>query len=248
MQDAGCRMQDVQCTMYDVRITNNQQPITNSQQPITNSQQPITSHGFRFSMYLCYMCMESIKTSIARVISLNESDWKIFSSHLKTRILAKHGHFLSEGQVCSSVAFVCSGTLVYYKLLKSGEEATTDFAFPGDWVTNNSSRLSQTPSRLNIKAIEDCELITISQADLEKCYLKIPSLERLGRILIEQAYVRIALQSIDLQTLSASQRYQKLLKEHPDIIQSIPLYHIASYLGIAPKSLSRIRREKIPVE
>jgi CRP-like cAMP-binding protein len=146
------------------------------------------------------------------------------------------------------VAFVNRGTLVYYKRLKNGDEAATDFAFAGDWVTNNHSRLSREPSLIGIKAIESCELLVISQENLEQCYLQIPAMERLGRILVEQAFVKIARQSIDLQTLSASQRYHKLLREHPEIIRKIPQYHIASYLGIAPKSLSRIRGEVLSGE
>lgn len=194
------------------------------------------------------MGLDMLVKSAGSVISLSESEWNILAAHLDEKLLRRNDHLLREGQVCSSVAFVCKGTLVYYKLMKSGEEATTDFAFEGDWVTNNSSRLSRSPSLISIKAIEDSELLLISQENLEKCYQLVPRLERLGRILIEQAFVKIALQSIDLQTLTASKRYQKLIKEHPGIIQKIPLYHIASYLGIAPKSLSRIRREKFSEE
>jgi CRP-like cAMP-binding protein len=74
-------------------------------------------------------------------------------------------------------------------------------------------------------------------------YLRIPKLERLGRILMEQAYLKIARQSIDLQVLTARERYEGMLRNYPEIFQRVPLYHIANYLGIAPKSLSRIRKE-----
>lgn len=68
-----------------------------------------------------------------------------------------------------------------------------------------------------------------------------PKLERFGRILMEQAFVKLVQLSIDLQILPAKEQYQKLLKNYPEIFQRLPLYHIANYLGIAPKSLSRIR-------
>jgi len=184
--------------------------------------------------------------SVDPVVSLSESEKEILSGYFSSLVLAKNDHYLREGSFCRSVAFVCKGTLAYYKRLKSGDEATTDFAFAGDWATDNRSRLSNTPSLINIKALSTAELLVITQENLEKCYRLIPKTERQGRILIEQAFVRIAMQSIDLQTLSASQRYQKLVQEHPEIVQQVPLYHIASYLGIAPKSLSRIRREKSP--
>jgi CRP-like cAMP-binding protein len=127
--------------------------------------------------------------------------------------------------------------------MDSGNEITTDFAFEGDWVTVNVSRLNNSPSLINIKAIEYSELFVIKQQDLLGLYLQIPKLERLGRILIEQAYLKIVQHSLDLQTLSSKDRYENLLHKYPEIFQKIPLYHIANYLGIAPKSLSRIRSE-----
>ncbi|MBN2660313.1 MAG: Crp/Fnr family transcriptional regulator, partial [Tannerellaceae bacterium] len=97
------------------------------------------------------------------------------------------------------------------------------------------------PSHLNIKAIENSDLLVIKQKDLLDLYDRIPKLEKLGRLLMEHAYVKLVQLSIDLQTLSATDRYLKLLGDYPEIINKVPLYHIANYLGIAPKSLSRIR-------
>lgn len=154
----------------------------------------------------------------------------------------KNDLFLAEGQVCRSVGIVTKGILIYYKLSDTGKEITTDFAFAGDWVTDNRSRLNNSPSFLNIKAIEDAELLVITNENLNTCYQQIPKVEKLGRVLMEKAFVKIAQQSIDLQTLSATERYEKLLQEYPEIFQKVPLYHIANYLGIAPKSLSRIRK------
>lgn len=164
------------------------------------------------------------------------------SEHIKVVPLVKNGLFLKEGEVCTSIAFVNKGVLIYYKTLDNGDEVTTDFAFEGEWVTNNLSRLNVIPSHLNIKAMEDAELLVINHADLQNLYVSFPRLERLGRILMEQAYIRLVQLSIDLQTLSATERYIKLLHTYPEILQRVPLYHIANYLGIAPKSLSRIRK------
>lgn len=78
---------------------------------------------------------------------------------------------------------------------------------------------------------------------MESLYLNFPKMERIGRLLIEQAFVRIVRQTLDLQITDAKDRYIKLIEESPEILQKVPLYHIANYLGIAPKSLSRIRSE-----
>ncbi len=188
------------------------------------------------------MNTDLIKKSINSIVSLNDIEWNQLFELIEVKILRKNNCFLTEGQICSSLAFVNRGALVYYKLLDTGKETTTDFAFTGDWVTDNQSRLNNSPSLINIKAIEESELLILSSENLNKCYVRIPKLEKVGRILIESAFVKIARQSIDLQTLSAGQRYEKLLHEYPEIFQKIPLYHIANYLGIAPKSLSRIRK------
>ena len=105
------------------------------------------------------------------------------------------------------------------------------------------SRLINSPSLINIKAIEDSEILVIKQKDLNAIYFKIPKIERLGRILTEQAFIKFVEQTIDFQTLTAKDRYENLLKCHPEIFRRVQLYHIANYLGIAPKSLSRIRKE-----
>lgn len=184
-----------------------------------------------------------IKNSVDSVVSLTEKEFTLFINSFEFITLYKNEFFLKEGQVCNFIGFVNFGVLIYFKSLDNGNEVTTDFSFDGDWVTNNLSRLNNNPSLINIKAIEDSELLVIKQSVLSDLYIKIPKLERMGRILTEQAFIKIVQQSIDLQILTAKERYEKLLNSYPEIFQKVQLYHIANYLGIAPKSLSRIRKE-----
>jgi len=184
-----------------------------------------------------------IKSNIDPIVSLTDEELMLLCNSLELRILNKNDFFLEEGQICNNIGLINWGTMIYFKTMDNGNEITTDFAFDGDWITNNLSRLNNTPSLINIKAIETCELWVIKQQDLSDLYTKIPKIERLGRILIEQAYLKIVQQSIGLQVLSAKERYINLLNKFPEIFQRVPLYHIANYLGIAPKSLSRVRSE-----
>jgi len=184
-----------------------------------------------------------IKRNIDSIISLTDEELIVLSDSFEVKTLNKNEFFLAEGQICNSIGFVNYGVLIYFKSMDEGNEVTTDFAFDGDWVTNNLSRLNNSPALINIKAIDDSELLVLKQPVLEDLYIKIPKIERLGRILIEQSYLKIVQQSIDLQVLSATERYERLLMKHSDIFQKVQLYHIANYLGIAPKSLSRIRKE-----
>lgn len=187
--------------------------------------------------------VSKLNKHIQSVVSLTAEELQAFTDAFERKILEKNELFLEEGAVCDFIGFVVQGAMIYFKTLDNGTEVTIDFAFEGDWVTNNLSRLNDWPSQIGVKAIEPSEVYVLKQSVLADLYLKIPQIERLGRILMEQAYLKIVSQSIDLQVLSASERYARLLNRYPEIFQKVPLYHIANYLGIAPKSLSRIRKE-----
>ncbi|MNS04180.1 fumarate/nitrate reduction transcriptional regulator [compost metagenome] len=180
---------------------------------------------------------------ITPIVSLNNHETDSFISCLAVKHLEKNQHFLQEGNICDAIGFINYGTMIYYKTSEKGDEITIDFAFEGDWITDNFSRLKQAPSLINIKAIENTELLVLKNDKLTALYDEMPKLEKLGRILTEQAFLRITQLSIDLQVLSAKERYIKLLQQYPTVFQKISLYHITNYLGIAPKSLSRIRNE-----
>jgi CRP-like cAMP-binding protein len=187
--------------------------------------------------------IQRIEKSIAQIISLTDEELSTFCSAFEYKYLRKNEFFLKEGQVCDFIGLLASGVVIYIKTLENGDEVTIHFAFEGDWVNNNLSRLSNSPSTISIKAIEDSEIQIIKQSAIADLYLKIPKIERLGRVLTEQAFIRFVEQTIEFQTLTAKERYENLLKIHPSIFKRVQLYHIANYLGIAPKSLSRIRKE-----
>lgn len=190
------------------------------------------------------MLNEPFTSAIHQLISLSENERAILSSYIEVKTFTKGELLLRQDEVCKFIYFVISGTVIYYQLTDNGEECTTDFAFDGEWVTDNRSRITQTPSHINIKAWDTTQVIVIKQSDLDTLFSKIPSLERVMRLSIEKAYVKLAQWSIDLQTLSAEELYRKLVATSPQVFQRLPLYHIANYLGIAPKSLSRIRNKK----
>ena len=190
------------------------------------------------------MNLELIKQSFNRLVVLSEEEWLVVLSHMQFKTYLKGEMLLRHDEVCKSISYLLKGSVIYYQQNEKGDEITTDFAFEGEWVTDNRSRISQTPSHQYIRAWEDTLTATIQQDELEILFREVPSIERAGRLLIEQAYVKIAQLSIDLQILSAEERYQKLIAESPQAFQRLPLYHIANYLGIAPKSLSRIRNKK----
>jgi len=186
---------------------------------------------------------QEIKNHIDKIVALTDAEFSLFINSAEYKKYKKNDFFLRAGNICNYIGFLVCGTMIYMKPNDSGDEITTDFAFEGDWVNSIVSRLTNSPSALSIKAIEDSEILVLKQEDLNKLYFQVPKIERLGRKLTETAFLRFVEQNIDFQMLSAKERYENLLRKHPEIFKKVQLYHIANYLGIAPKSLSRIRKE-----
>lgn len=189
------------------------------------------------------MNFSKIIETINSIVKIDEKDLEKLFQVFEMKTLKKNDHFLKDGQICTSIAYVNSGLLLYYKLLEDGNEIALDFGFENDFVTDNQSRINNLPSIMNIKAIENSEILILSNENLSKLFGQVPEIETLYRMLLEQSYMKLVKHTMDLQVLSAKDRYLSLINKHPEILQKVPLYHISNYLGIAPKSLSRIRNE-----
>ncbi len=154
----------------------------------------------------------------------------------------KKGEYLSrEGQVCTKLMIVESGILrSFYN--KDAEQLTTYFNIEGTIATALRSYLKEVPAHENIQALTDVELFYIEKKDMNKLYDEIPSWNKIGRLLMEILYVKMEERSISLQHDSAKERYINFLTEFPNVVNRIPLQYIASFLGITPETLSRIRK------
>lgn len=149
----------------------------------------------------------------------------------------------SIGHTCKTIYFVEKGIVrIYY--FKDGIDITESFEFENAFVARAESLFTGKPSNKAIQAIEDTTLIAIDSNKLFKLFDKHPDLERLFRKIIEQSYVNTVNRLESLQFHTAEERYKSLLKESPTILKRVPLKLIASYLGITPVSLSRIRAQK----
>ncbi|MGZ3873032.1 MAG: Crp/Fnr family transcriptional regulator, partial [Mucilaginibacter sp.] len=155
--------------------------------------------------------------------------------------IKKGDFFLADGQVCKHAGFIVKGLVRYY-INHDGEEKTYEFGQENNFVCNYESFLPQTPSTKIIQALEDCEILQISYTDLQVFYRSVSGGERFGRLVIEQVFVQLLRALGSLYTDLPDVLYKKLLKEHPDLLQRVSQYHIASYVGVKPQSLSRIRK------
>ncbi len=177
---------------------------------------------------------------IEKTVSIDEGEKEFVAELFHEKKFVKGEYFLKEGDVCRYVGFMISGVMRYY-INDDGEEKTYGFAKESDFVCNNESFLPQQPSRQIIQALEDCTLLVIGYNDLQKFYTSFKNGERFGRMVIEQVFVKTLQGLNSFYTDSPELRYEKFVKEYPDLLQRIPQYYIASYVGVKPQSLSRIR-------
>jgi CRP-like cAMP-binding protein len=152
---------------------------------------------------------------------------------------------LEEGQVCRHLFFIEKGLVRYY-LSNNGEEQTNYFNKEGEWVCDYPSFLPKVPTTVNIQTLENTIAWVISHDDLQKFYQEVRHGERFGRLGIEQVFINVIRQVTSLYTDKPQVRYQKFMQAYFDIAQRIPQYYIASYVGVKPQSLSRIRKRLVP--
>jgi CRP-like cAMP-binding protein len=157
--------------------------------------------------------------------------------------LRKRQYLLQAGDVCRHFAFVSRGCLRQYSLDELGKEHILRFAIEGGWITDDVSLQTHEPAASNIDALEESELLLIDRASQEKLVAAVPKWGEYLRRELENAIKDALVRITDFVSVSSEDRYINFLKTYPDLSQRIPLHQIASYLGITPQSLSRIRRE-----
>lgn len=177
-------------------------------------------------------------------VDITEQEEEIILSAFEQTSVKKKKDLLVPGEVCKYVYFVTKGGLRSYFVDSKGVEHIYQIRLDNSWISDLESFFSQRPSKYYIEAMEDTQMLRISHEQLEQLYHEVPKLERYFRILFQKAYIN-ALERLNATMWeSAVERYNDMLKEHSDIFQRVPLTYIASYLGITPESLSRIRKKK----
>ena len=166
-------------------------------------------------------------------------------SKLKTKKLRKRQYFLQEGDVCKYQGFVIKGCLRSYEIDAKGIEHIVQFCPEDWWISDIYSFYTEEPSKNNIDALEDTELLIFDKNSLEDLYKEIPKLERYFRLLMQNSLISLSRRVLSSMSKSATERYCDFIERYPQIEQRVPNHQIASYLGIKPESLSRIRRKYI---
>ena len=176
-------------------------------------------------------------------IQLTEEEKQLCKSFFTPKKLRKRQYILQEGDVCKYTAFVEKGMLRMYTINDKGSEHIIQFAFEGWWMADQFSFITGEPAIYNIDALEDCELLLLSKQAEEQLLQKIPKFERYFRILLQNSLIATQRRLISSISQTAEERYNQLLETCPTIPQRVPQHMMASFLGITPETLSRIRRQ-----
>lgn len=174
---------------------------------------------------------------------LPEEEFREFSSLIFEKTFEKKSCLVEEGKDCNYIYFIDQGACYSYKTDKDGEKQVVQFAIEGYWISDLYSFLSHRKAIYSIEALETTRTYALNRDHFQKACDRLPCFERFHRILVQNAYVAIQYRLAQALSEDAETRYLEFSKQYPHFIQRIPQYLIASYLGIKPQSLSRIRKE-----
>lgn len=176
-------------------------------------------------------------------VPLTEEEEAFFKIYLTPKKLRKKQYLLQEGDVCKFIAFVEKGALRSYTLDEKGDEHIIQFALEGWTIADLYSFLTGEPATYTIDALEDSELVLLSKSAHEELLKKIPKYETYMRTQLTGAYIAMQRRLTSTISLSLEERYAALTATYPDIVQRVPQHMIASYMGLTPETLSRVRKK-----
>jgi len=186
---------------------------------------------------------ELLLQSIEEKISISKEEFDFCKTLFIPKKLRKKQYLLQEGDVCRYTAFVEKGKLRTFTVDEKGNEPILQFSMEGWWIADLYSFLTEEPSMYNIEALEECELLLITKENWEILLAKVPAFERYFRLLIQNNLIATQRRLMSSLSESAEEKYTKLINNFPGCIQRVPQHMIASYLGITPETLSRIRAQ-----
>ena len=184
--------------------------------------------------------MNQLIFNIQRTFKATEEELSALKSAMKEEQLNRNGVFLKSGEVCKRLAFISEGSMrLFYD--SPDKEVCNDFFFENSMVGSLSSFLSQTPSLVNIAAIENCKFYVLRRDDVMDLISKHELLKKMADIIVQEQLLRAEKRESALLRVNPEERFKNLMEEHPKIFKRIPLRYVASYLGITPETLSRYR-------
>src|SRR5690606_33520562 len=184
----------------------------------------------------------AINDYVNRCGVFSPEDITVFNSLLKPTDIKKKQLLLREGEICNFEAYIVSGCLRTFYIDENGSEVILQFSVEDWWVSDIGSFHDLTPSLLYIEAVEDSKLLTLNPSTKEELLARLPQFERVFRLMIQRHLSALEHRLIRTIAQTAEQRYVEFVRQYPKIALRVPQHYIASYLGMTPEFLSKIRR------
>ncbi|MDR6781891.1 CRP-like cAMP-binding protein [Pedobacter africanus] len=182
---------------------------------------------------------------ITQSVALSESERNLCIQYFEPVRYPKNRIIEEEGKIPGYLYFVVSGFVRLFHYNDKGDEITTHINCPPGFITSYVNFANQHKSDENLECITECELLRITKSDLDTLVGQSPAFKDFSILVFQQSLSYNEIRAKELATLNAEQRYLKLMEEHPEILRNVPMQYISSFLGMNPKSLSRIRKQII---
>ena len=190
------------------------------------------------------------KAFIEKYIDLGSAELNYLKSKLIVKTFKKGEVILYMGDVCNKLYFITTGLARGYLITNDGKDYTWSIFFNDKnshmsnlFVVDYESFINGSESKLTIEALEDCQLLGLSKEAINELNSRFKSSERFSRLMSQEAYSYLHNRFIDMQLKSAKERFEDFMKKTPFLLEKVPQYHIASFLGITPQHLSRLKKE-----
>lgn len=189
------------------------------------------------------MSTQAIIQHIDRIIPLSESEKEAFSSIVEERIVKRKSFIVQPGFICNHQSHIVKGAMRSYFITPDGNEHTIAIAIDDWWISDFYSYTSQTPASLYVEALEDTTIQQIGYENVERICKEHPRFERFFRLVAQKAFAFSQKRALSNIGKTAEERYLEYAEMYPQIIQRVPQYILASYLGMSPEFLSKIRKK-----
>jgi len=176
---------------------------------------------------------------------LSDDDKHLLMAHFKPKKLRKRQYFLQEGDVCKYIAFIVKGSARTFTVDEKGHENVLKLSVENWWLSDFESFYLLTPSRFNIEALENLELLQATNAQIEEFLKDIPAFAAMQNIISQNYTIANQKRMQAAITYTAEERYEDLVSNYPHFLKRFPQNMIASYLGLSPETLSRIRKNAL---
>ncbi|PRB03878.1 hypothetical protein CQ046_08800 [Chryseobacterium sp. MYb7] len=186
---------------------------------------------------------EPLKKHIREYIDISDEKLEKYCSAFILRKIKKKDFLLKEGEICEFEGFVISGCLKVFHTHHNAAEQILYFGIENWWISDIDSFINRIPSKLNIQALEDSEVLLIPKENKEKLYTEMPEIERLMRLKFQKSIIALQRRIIDNLNKPSDERYVEFLKDYPKTAHRLTNIQIAAYLGVTPEFISRIRKK-----